>query len=290
MIRIEKLTPHVGAEISGIDLSRPIDEEAFREIHRALMENLVVFFRDQEMTLAQQREFGRRFGDLHVHPGAPTRSEEGSGISVADGKSPIPYVYALKEFPEILALHADENSTRAAGEDWHADVSCDPEPPMGSILRLTEVPPAGGDTLFSSMYAAYEALSQPMKDLLCGLTAIHDGDVYADRFRDPGKQYPRSEHPVVCTHPETGRRLLFVNSIFTKRIVQLSKLESDALLGCLFRHVETAEFQCRFRWRRNSVAFWDNRSVQHHAMWDYFPARRHGYRVTIKGERPFFRP
>ena len=290
MIRIEKLTPHVGAEVSGIDLSRPLAPGAFEEIHRALMDNLVVFFRDQDMTPAQQMELGRRFGELHIHPGAPTRSEAEGGTASAAGDAPIPYVYALKEFPEILAVHADENSTRTAGEDWHSDVSCDSAPPMGTILRMIEVPPAGGDTLFSSMYAAYEALSQPMKDLLCGLTAIHDGAVYVDRFRDPGKQYPRSEHPVVCTHPETGRRLLFVNSIFTKRIVQLTQLESDALLGCLFRHIETAEFQCRFRWQRNSVAFWDNRSVQHHAMWDYFPARRHGYRVTIKGERPFFRP
>lgn len=186
-ITVEKLTPHVGAEISGVDLSRPLDEQTFQEIHRALMQNLVVFFRDQVMTPAQQMDFGRRFGELHIHPGAPTMSEEGDASSGAEEKPPTPYVYALKECPEILALHADENSKRAAGEDWRADVSCDSEPPMGSILRLTEVPSVGGDTLFSSMCAAYEALSQPMKDLLCGLTAIHDGDVYVDRFRDTGK-------------------------------------------------------------------------------------------------------
>ncbi len=191
--------------------------------------------------------------------------------------------------PEILTIHADENSKHVAGEEWHSDVSCDPEPPLGSILYLTEVPPEGGDTLFASMYAAYDKLSPPIKHLVEGLTAIHDGEpVYRGRFGYDagGKAFPKAEHPVVRTHPVTGRKALFVNRNFTTGLKGLSRLESDALLEMLYRHAETPEFQCRFRWQAGSVAFWDNRCAQHHAMWDYFPQRRHGYRVTIKGDRP----
>jgi len=172
------------------------------------------------------------------------------------------------------------------------DVSCDAEPPMGSILYLKEVPPEGGDTLFASMYAAYDKLSPPIKQLVEGLTAIHDGEpVYRGRFGYAAteKGFPKAEHPVVRTHPVTGRKALFVNRNFTTQIKELSRLESDALLEMLYRHAETPEFQCRFRWQPNSVAFWDNRCAQHHAMWDYFPQHRHGYRVTIKGDRPFYR-
>ena len=146
--------------------------------------------------------------------------------------------------------------------------------------------------MFANMYAAYEALSPPMRDFLAGLTAVHDGEkLYRGRYTsdDRGRVYPRAEHPVVRTHPVTGRQALFVNSFFTTRIVQLRAEESDALLQFLFRHIETPEFACRFRWEKNSVAFWDNRSAQHHALWDYFPHTRHGYRVTVKGDRPFHR-
>jgi taurine dioxygenase len=197
------------------------------------------------------------------------------------------------EHPEILVIKADEKSKHVAGEEWHSDVSCDQEPPMGSILYLTEVPPEGGDTLFASMYAAYEKLSPPIRTLVEGLTAIHDGEpVYRGRFGwtdARGKEFPRAEHPVVRTHPVTGRKALFVNPNFTTSIKGLSRLESDALLQMLYRHCETPEFQCRFRWQPNSVAFWDNRCALHHAMWDYYPQRRHGYRVTIKSDRPFYR-
>ena len=160
---------------------------------------------------------------------------------------------------------------------------------MGSILYLQEVPPAGGDTLFASMYAAYEALSEPIRRLLEPLAAVHDGGHYYEgrygasaRSRD----YPRAEHPVVCTHPVTGRRVLFVNRMFTTHIPALTRFESDAVLEMLYRHVERPEFQCRFRWEPGSVAFWDNRCVQHQAVWDYHPHRRHGHRVTIQGSRP----
>lgn len=271
-IQVEKLTPRIGAEIHGVDLSRPLEERAFREIHDALIEHQVVFFRDQHLTPEQQKAFGRLFGELHVHPAAPS---------------------LLEDHQEILVVHADETSKHVAGEEWHSDVSCDPEPPMGSILYLHELPPVGGDTLFASMYAAYDALSEPMQRFLEPLTAMHEGEhYYRDRYdvKDEGKVFPRAEHPVIRTHPVSGRKALFVNRSFTTRVAQLTRPESDAVLQHLYRHVETPEFQCRFLWRRNSIAFWDNRCVQHRAMWDYYPARRHGHRVTIKGDKPFYRP
>jgi taurine dioxygenase len=270
-IQVDKLTPLVGAEIRGVDLSRPLDERTFKEIHAALVDNGVIFFRDQHLTPDQQKGFGRLFGELHVHPAAPS---------------------LLAGHPEILVIHADESSKHVAGENWHSDVSCDPEPPMGSVLYMHELPPVGGDTLFASMYAAYDALSEPMKRFLEPLTAMHEGEhVYRGRYGvdDTGRVFPKAEHPVIRTHPVSGRKALFVNGGFTTRIVQLKRPESDALLQFLVRHAETPEFQCRFRWQVNSVAFWDNRAVQHHAMWDYYPQRRHGHRVTIKGDKPFYR-
>lgn len=270
-IEVTKLTPHIGAEIGGVDLSRPLGNQEFQEVHDALMENLVIFFRGQHLTHDQHKAFGRRFGELVAHPASP---------------------HCPEGHPEILTIHADETSEHVAGEEWHSDVSCDETPPMGSILYLTEIPPVGGDTLFASMYAAYDALSAPVKALLDGLSATHDGEpVYRGRFNYAAgaNGFPRAHHPVVRTHPVTGRKALFVNGNFTTRIDGLSKPESDALLQMLCRHAETPEFHCRFRWQPNSVAFWDNRAVQHHAMWDYYPQRRHGYRVTIKGDRPFYR-
>ena len=158
---------------------------------------------------------------------------------------------------------------------------------------MQDVPPSGGDTLFAGMVAAYEALSPPLRRMLEGMTAIHDGDrLYRGRYTqdDAGKVYPRAEHPVVRTHPVNRRKSLYVNKLFTARIVQLSQRESDGMLAMLFSHIEVPEFQCRFQWQPGSVAFWDNRCVQHRAIWDYFPQRRRGLRVTIKGDRPFFRP
>jgi taurine dioxygenase len=270
-IQVEKVTPLAGAEIRGVDLSKPLDERTFKEVHAALIDNGVIFFRDQHLTPEHQKAFGRLFGDLHLHPAAPRE---------------------VPEHPEILVIHADENSKHVAGENWHSDVSCDLEPPMGSILYMHELPPVGGDTLFASMYAAYDALSEPMKRFLEPLTALHEGEhVYRGRYgvNDTGKVFPRAEHPVVRTHPVSGRKALYVNGGFTTRIVQLKRAESDAVLQFLYRHVETPEFHCRFRWQVNSVAFWDNRCMQHHAMWDYYPQRRHGHRVTIKGDKPFYR-
>jgi taurine dioxygenase len=269
-LAIRKSTPNIGAEVFGVDLSGPLGNEQFREVHDALMDHLVIFFRDQRVGAEQHKAFGRRFGKLHVHPAAPS---------------------VLPDHPEIFVIKADANSRRVAGEDWHSDVSCDPQPPMGSILYLTEVPPdGGGDTMFANMYLAYETLSQPIKRLIDGLSAIHDGEhVYRGRYStdDSTKTYPRSEHPIVRTHPVTRKKGLFVNRTFTTRIVGLKKNESDAILEMLYRHVETPEFCVRFRWQPNSIAFWDNRCVQHQALWDYYPNKRYGHRVTVCGDKPY---
>ena len=269
-IGVDKLTPIIGAEIDGVDLAKPLSNRTVDEIHRALAENIVIFFRDQHISPQQHLAFGRLFGELHVHPAAPHEPGE----------------------PALMKIYADKNSPRANGEGWHTDVSCDLEPPMGSILYIKQCPPHGGDTLFASMYAAYDALSEPMRRMLEGMTALHRGEhVYRGRYgvNDAGRVFPEAEHPVMRTHPVSGRKALFVNRFFTTRIVQLSRLESEGVLGMLYRHIETPEFHCRFRWRVNSVAFWDNRCAQHHALWDYYPQRRHGHRVTIKGARPFYR-
>jgi taurine dioxygenase len=271
-IEVRTLTPAIGAEIFGVDLGGAISNQQIQEIHDALLQHVVIFFRDQKMTPEAHKSFGRRFGKLHIHPAAPS----------------------LEGHAEILVIKADENSKHVAGEVWHSDVSCDPEPPMGSILYMHEPPSnGGGDTMFANMYLAYETLSEPMKRMLEGLTAVHDGDyVFRGRYgyADKGRAHPVSEHPVVRTHPETGRRALYVNRGFTTRINGLRDNESEALLKMLCDHAETPEFQCRFKWAPGSVAFWDNRAAMHHAMWDYYPLRRLAHRVTICGDKPFLRP
>jgi taurine dioxygenase len=201
-IDVRKLTPTIGAEIFGVDLGKPLGNQQFQEVHDALMDNLVIFFRDQKMSIEQHKEFGRRFGPLHTHPNAPI---------------------AFPDHPEILVIKADEKSKRVAGEEWHTDVSCDTEPPMGSILYLTEVPPdGGGDTLFANMYRAYETLSEPIKQMLQGLTALHDSSkAHYYRVKATDRQemkFPNAEHPVVRTHPVTGKQGLYVNRGFTLRI------------------------------------------------------------------------
>ena len=267
-ITVDPLTPIIGAEIGGVDLARPSNHQ-LDEIHQALAAHQVIFFRDQDLTQAQHLAFGRHFGPLHLHPAAPH----------APGH------------PELMVIHADKDSPRANGENWHSDVSCDREPPLGSILYIKTCPPRGGDTLFASMYAAYDALSERMQGYLDGLTALHDGEpVYRGLYANYGvadkPDYPRAEHPVVRTHPVTGRKALYVNRGFTRCILGIPRDESEGVLRYLYEHMENPLFQCRFRWRTNSVAFWDNRCVQHHALWDYWPETRSGFRVTVRGERP----
>jgi len=267
-IEVRKLTPTIGAEIFGVDLAKPLGNQQFQEVHDALMDNLVIFFRDQKMSIDQHKDFARRFGELHIHPNAPK---------------------PFAEHPEVLVIAADEKSKHVAGEEWHSDVTCDPEPPMGSILYMQELPDTGGDTCFANMYQAYEALSEPLKAMLDGMTAIHDSAKAHSYGRRDGsdQQYPRAEHPVIRTHPVSGRKLLFVNRGFTTRIVQLKRPESDAILEMLYRHIETPEFSCRFPWEVGSIAFWDNRCAQHRALFDYWPQRRYAHRVTVCGDKPF---
>jgi taurine dioxygenase len=269
-LSVEALSPRIGAVVSGVDLSKPLGNQQFTELFDAWMAHQVLFFRDQELTVEQHKSLGRQFGELHVHPGSPSPNGH----------------------PEVVVIHADENSVHIAGEKWHTDVSCDDEPPMGSILHLNTVPDNGGDTLFASMYAAYDALSDAMKSFLAGLSATHDGEQeyrgrYASRgVDDSATTYPKAVHPVVRTHPITGRKGLYVNRIFTNHINELTSAESGTLLEYMFAHCEQPGFQCRFKWAENSVAFWDNRCVQHIALWDYFPQVRSGRRITIKGDRP----
>lgn len=272
LIEVTPVEPAIGAEIRGVDLAQGLSADAFDEVKRAFLENQVLFFKEQsQMAPERQIEIGRMFGDLHFHPAAPH----------------------LEGHPEIFVIHAHKDSKIVNGGGWHTDVSCDEEPPSATMLQINLLPSKGGDTLFSSMYAAWEALSEPMQRFLLELTATHDSEhIYRGRYKDrgvddAGKTYPSAVHPVVRTHPETGRRALFVNAGFTTRINELSSAESKNLLGFLFRHVEDPLFQVRQRWAENDVALWDNRCVQHHALWDYWPEERKGHRVTIAGDRPF---
>ncbi len=265
---VHPLNPVIGAEIQGVDLRAPLSEDTRKAVHEAWLAHQVVFFRDQELSLDEHKAFGQRFGELHVHPNVPHHPEH----------------------PEVLVIHADEGSKFVAGHGWHSDVSFEAAPPMGSILRLERVPSSGGDTLFSSMYAAWEALSDHWQHFLSGLTAVHESAHVHGRgygIEKPAEEFPQAEHPVVRTHPETGRKALFVNAGFTTRIRGMKPQESQATLDFLFRHMEQPDFQCRFQWRPHSIAMWDNRCVQHFATWDYYPQVRHGYRVTLCGDRPF---
>ncbi len=275
-IDVTPLAGHIGAEIGGVDLARELGNQTFQEIHDALMAHQVIFFRDQDITPDQHKAFGRRFGEIQVHPFAPH----------------------LDDHPEIIVIENDcERPSRI--NNWHTDVTFQQKPPMGSILHAQAVPDAGGDTMWSSMYAAYDALSDHMQQFLSGLTAIHDFAHTGFRnrlLRQPDGQrklaeaqekYPPVEHPVIRTHPVSGRKGIFVNSSFTTHIKDMREKESKALLDFLYTHVQTPEFLCRFNWRRHSIAFWDNRCTQHYPINDYWPAHRRMYRVTIDGDRPF---
>jgi taurine dioxygenase len=269
---VQPLTPVIGAELRGIDLASGLDDAIIAEVRRALLRHKVIFFRDQRITRAQHIAFARSFGDLEVHPATPKDQED----------------------PEALRITHGPDS-RGQENFWHSDVTWRAEPSLGSILRALEVPPVGGDTLFSCMYSAYEALSPAMQDWVCTLTAEHDiARVFAQRLNVSAEtlreKYPVQQHPVVRTHPETGRRGLYVNTAFTSRILDLSPKESDWLLEHLYGFAAIPEHQCRFVWTPDSLAFWDNRACQHLAVSDYFPAVRAMERVTIAGDRPFFDP
>ncbi len=266
-IGVDSLTPHIGAEIDGVDLSQPLSNEQFSEIYRAWLDWKVVVFRDQHLERDHHKAFGRKFGTLHVHP----------------------MQHSYGGDPEILRIKTTKDSAYTAGNGWHTDVTCDEIPPLGSMLYIKETPQSGGgDTLYADMYLAYDLLSDTMKDLLDGLVAVHDGAIpYMSGYRVPpptGEEYPKNEHPVVVTHPETGKKVLFVNSGFTSHIKGMHHWESRALLEALFEHIAaTPRLTCRVDWRPNTLTFWDNRCTQHHAVWDYWPDTRYGERVSILG-------
>ncbi|MEE1886411.1 TauD/TfdA dioxygenase family protein [Pseudomonas carassii] len=265
-INVERLTPIIGAEIGGVDLSRSLPPEQLAEIRRAFLENHVLVFRDQQLSVEQHKAFGRLFGQLRALP-----------LEDIDGDD-----------PELVVIRANAQSRFVAGETWHTDGTADPEPSMGSMLYVKETPAigTGGDTLFANMHLALEMLSPAMQEFLGTLTAIHDGEIPWKGYTPP-PGLPKTEHPVVVRHPETGRPSLFINSGFTSHIVQLSASESQVLLGMLFDLVAREPvLSCRVRWAPGTLVFWDNRCTQHHAVWDYFPHSRYGERVTILGGRP----
>ena len=267
-IEVRKLTPAIGAEIFGVDLAQPLGNQTFQEIHDALMDNLVIFFRDQVLTHEQHKAFGRRFGELHLHP----TSTRGDG-----------------EHPEILVIKADERSKHVAGEEWHSDVSCDPEPPMGSILYMKELPPdGGGNTLFANMYRAYETLTDEVKAKLAGKKAwnVYDYQGNPTRRGMAAADAPRCAHPLFRTHPATGRKALYANRLMTVAIEGMAPAESDRLLELLFDHAERPEFVYQHAWRPGDLILWDNRCTLH-ARTDFDASeRRKLRRVALLGEAP----
>ena len=270
-MQVQSLTPHLGATVQGIDLSEPMSEAAFQALKAVYLDYSVLVFPDQALSQAQHKAFAGRFGALHTHP-MHARQQKGD--------------------PHILRVATNAQSAYTAGEGWHTDVTCDALPPQCSLLYVTETPGnGGGDTMFADMYLAFELLSDPMKQFLSGLTAVHDGALpYVGAYKSvpPEGGYPRNEHPVIVQHPETGRAVLYVNSGFTSRIRGLSARESDALLQFLFRHIDsTPKLTARVSWSPNTLVLWDNRCTQHHSVWDYYPSSRYGERVSvIANERP----
>ncbi|MCG8591721.1 MAG: TauD/TfdA family dioxygenase [Proteobacteria bacterium] len=271
-LRVEPVTPAVGAQVSGVDLGKPLAPEIRAALESALLEHGVLFFRDQDISVDEQVAFARQLGEISIPPFAPKYGDD----------------------PEVVVL--DQVSPKGEGADeWHSDNTFMAEPPMGSILKAVQLPRQGGDTCFAHMGAAYDALSEPLRRLVEGLSAVHDitkplakaiaaGHSEANLAEVQAK-WPPVVHPVVRTHPVTGRKVLFVNGNSTTRLVGLSDRENEALLRLLIDHVRDPTFQCRFRWDTHSVAFWDNRLVQHYAVPDY-TERRVMHRVTLVGDRP----
>ncbi|WP_069170054.1 TauD/TfdA dioxygenase family protein [Streptomyces griseus] len=263
-LTVERITPVLGAEVSGVDLSREIPAEQLEEIRTAFLDHHVLVFRDQTISAEQHKRFAGAFGELRpVNPPPP----EGD--------------------PCVLEIRTKSAAADVAGNGWHADGTADAEPSLGSMLYITETPEpgCGGDTLFANMHLAYGMLSPAMRALLDPLTAIHDGAQALAGYTPPADYViPKSEHPLVARHPETDRKLLYVNKAYTSRIPQLSADESRALLDMLFDMIARRPvLHCRVRWTPGTLVFWDNRCVQHHATYDYYPYARYGRRVAING-------
>ncbi len=274
VFQVKPIAEALGAEVEGVDLSRPLDADALGKIEAALAEHEVLFFRDQDLSPAAHHAFAMLFGPLQTHPAYPH----------------------VEGFPEITILESDRDNPSKI-EKWHTDMTFRPHPPLGSILRARVVPETKGDTLWMSLSAAYDALSPAMRAFLGDLQAEHSFEHgFRESLAEPGGRErladavaanPPVEHPVVRVHPVSGRRCLFVNSLFTTRILGLTPEESDAVLAFLYAHMEREEFACRFAWKSNSVAFWDNRCTQHRPVNDYWPAHRRLERITIDGDAPY---
>jgi len=271
---IRKVAGALGAEILGIDLARDLDQAATRRLRDIWLEHGVIFFRDQDLSSPQFLDFARKWGEVIEYP----------------------FVKGLEGFPLIIPVVKLEHERNNFGGIWHSDTAYLDMPPMASMLVAREVPPFGGDTLFACQYAAYDALSSGMKDMLDGLYAINSSakadvtktreDRIAERGTETAKQTLQAEHPVVRTHPETGRKALYVNFGHTLRFRNMSEEESAPLLKFLFTHQIQPEFTCRFAWRPGSVALWDNRCTQHNPVNDYHGHKRVMHRITLKGDRP----
>ena len=272
-VRVQPVTATIGATIIGVDLREPLGAADREEIEQALLAHGVLFFRDQDITPDQQVAFAGQFGTISIPPMAPDSTMR----------------------PEVMVL--DQIEPRGQGADnWHSDNTFMAEPPLGSILKAVQLPAVGGDTCFANAAAAYEGLSPALRTFADGLRAVHDitkpmaravraGIFDEARLEKAREQWPPVEHPVVRTHPVTGRKALFVNGNSTTHIVGLSERENDLILPFLNDHVRSPEYQCRFAWDANSIAFWDNRTVQHYAVPDY-TERRVMHRVTLAGDRP----
>ena len=274
LIEVRRIAGALGAEICGIDLAKPLEAAAVREIRRAFLENLVIFFRAQNLTLAQYLAFAQAMGTPIEYP----------------------FVKGIPDFPHVIEVKKLEHEKSNFGGIWHSDTAYLDQPPMGSMLLAREIPPHGGDTLFANQYLAYEALSDGMKNLLGGLRAVYSSakaDVSKtreDRVKSDGRDEVRkdfvTEHPVVRTHPETGRKALYVNVAHTSHFAGMNEDESAPLLGYLYQHQVRPEFTCRFVWQPGSIAFWDNRCAQHNPVNDYHGYRRVMHRITLAGDRP----
>jgi taurine dioxygenase len=273
-LEIHPLAGAIGAEISGVDLGGEVDDDTILAIRRAWLDHLVIFFRGQPLPPARFLALARRFG----------------------GPIEYPFVKGIDGFPEVTPVVKLEHERVNFGGLWHSDTAYLEIPPMGTMLIAREVPPYGGDTLFANMYLAYETLSAGMRELLDGLVAVNSSakadvtktreDRMRERARDDVRSQYEAEHPVVRTHPETGRKALYVNGGHTVRFRDMTEEESAPLLGFLFAHQTRPEFTCRFRWEEGSLAFWDNRCAQHNPVNDYHGFRRTMHRVTLAGDRP----